>query len=53
MAELANPLCWAARAIGFDAFGWLTTCLNEHVVRVKVMVASVETKSRNGYKIIY
>ena len=25
MAELANPLCWAARAIGFDAFGWLTT----------------------------
>ena len=25
MAVLANPLCWAARAIGFDAFGWLTT----------------------------
>jgi hypothetical protein len=25
MAELANQLCWAARTIGFDAFGWLTT----------------------------
>jgi hypothetical protein len=25
MAELANPLCWATRAIGFDAFGWHTT----------------------------
>jgi hypothetical protein len=27
MAELANPLSIsrAARAIGFDAFGWLTT----------------------------
>ncbi len=25
MAELANPLSRAARAIGFDAFGWLTT----------------------------
>ena len=25
MAELANPLCWATRAIGFDAFGWRTT----------------------------
>ena len=23
MAELANPLYWGARAIGFDAFWWL------------------------------
>jgi hypothetical protein len=23
MAELANPLSWGARAIGFDAFWWL------------------------------
>jgi hypothetical protein len=29
MAELANPLCWAARALGFDAFGWLTTLFEQ------------------------
>ena len=29
MAELANPLCWAARAIDFDTFGWRTTVFGQ------------------------
>ena len=37
MAELANPLCGAARAIGIDAFGWLTTLFEQaQVVLVRL-----------------
>ena len=42
MAELANPLCWAARAIGFDAFGWLTTLFERaRVVLVRLFCVAL------------
>ena len=42
MAELTNPLSRAARAIGFDAFGWLTTVFEcARVVLVRLLCVAL------------